>query len=483
MVGGYNYFRDEFDHIVWSDHLDWGFVDHPPLSIMFLWFNRLVLGDSLFALRLPTAVASSALVYLTGVLVRELGGGRKAQFLACLSVVIAPIYLILCDFYSMNAFEPIFWMCAALVLIRILKTGNEKLWMIFGIVAGLGLLNKHSMAFFGLAVVVGLLLSPFRKQLLSKWIWVGGALAVVIALPNITWQMTHNWATLEFLQNAQRYKNYPMSIWQFLGMLVLFQHPFTLPLWGAGLVGLFIHKTLKTYRIFGVAYIVLFALFILQHGKPYYLSPIYPLLLAAGAIAFEEYVVRRSRTRLLTSYGAVLIITGMITLPLLLPLIPVETYARLVSAAGIGDVKLERHQDTRLPQVLADRFGWRELTQDVARVYKSLTPQEQQKAAIYTQNYGEAGAIDFFGKEYGLPGTISGHNNYWYWGPRGFTGEVLIIVGGKKQDHEKSFESVELEAVHTNEYAMPFETNLPIYVCRKLKVPIAEIWPTTKHFF
>jgi hypothetical protein len=482
LLALYGYFRDELYYIACTDHPGWGYVDHPPLSILLLWLNRSILGDSLFALRFPTAVASAVLVYLTGLLVSELGGGKKAQLISCLSVLFAPIYLILDDFFSMNAFEPLFWMGAALVLIRILNTGNQRLWLLFGVIAGLGLQNKHSMAFFGLAVIVGLILTPSRREFMSRWIWLGGALAAVIALPNVIWQMTHNWATLEFLQRAQQLKNYPMSLSSFFGMQVLFHHPMVGPLWITGLAVLFFQKSFTPYRSFGYAYVFLFLFFVLQRGKPYYLSPIYPVILAAGAIALEEYVLQKSRTWIFTAYTALVAIAGMALLPMSLPLIPPQEYARIAAALGINQVKTERQGDTKLPQVLADRFGWREMTQDVARVFHSLTPEEQSRTAIYTQNYGEAGAIDFFGRQFGIPKAISGHNSYWLWGPGDTTRDIVIIVGGKEEEHQRGFESVELVAVHTSDYAMPYETNLPIYICRKLKMPIEKIWPSTKHF-
>jgi hypothetical protein len=482
LAGLYDIFRDELYYIACSDHLAWGYVDHPPLSIFMLWVNRLLLGDSLFALRFLPAVASAGLVYLTGLLTRELGGNSRAQFLACLAVVIAPICLILTGFYSMNAFEPLFWMGAALTLIRILRTDNQKLWVLFGAIAGLGLQNKHGMAFFGLAIVIGLLAGVHRKQFTSKWIWIGGGLALLIAFPNIIWQATHGWPTLEFSQNATQYKNRPMSPVEFFLMQVLYLNPLTFPIWLAGLAALFLHKNLKTFRLFGIAYVFLFALFVLQRGKPYYLSPIYPILFAAGSVAIEEFFIHRSLSWLRTSYQSVLILAGLTGPVIFLPLLPVETYVHVASALGLSEIKEERHGDTRLPQVLADRFGWREMTATVARVYHSLPAKDQTEAVIYTQNYGEAGAVDFFGKQYNLPPAVSGHNNYWLWGTRGYSGEIFIIIGGRPQDHARAYQSVDSVAFHTNPYAMPYETNLTIYLCRGLKIPIAELWPRTRHY-
>ncbi|MDP2886938.1 MAG: glycosyltransferase family 39 protein [Ignavibacteria bacterium] len=481
-LGFYDYFRDEFYYMACSDHLTWGYVDHPPLSIFLLWIIRLLLGDSLFAIRLLPAFASAGLVFLTGTITRELGGNSRSQFIASLAVLIAPIYLILCDFYSMNAFEPLFWMGSALTFIRLVKTENQKLWLLFGVLAGLGLQNKHSMAFFGIAVVAGLLAGAHRRQIFSRWMWYGGGLAVLIALPNIIWQATHGWPTLEFSQNATQYKNAPMSPIEFFFMQVIFQNPLTFPLWFMGLGALFLQKDLKRYRLFGIVYVFLFVLFVLQRGKPYYLSPIYPLLFAAGAVVFEDFVVRRSLGWLRNAYLTILILGGITAVVIFLPVLPVETYIRVSSALSLSDIKTERHGDTRLQQVLADRFGWREMTATVARVYQSLPPEDQSLAVIYTQNYGQAGAIDFFGKEYKLPPAVSGHNNYWLWGMRGRSGKIFIIVGGNAHDHAHAFTSVDSVAFHSNPYAMLYETNLTIYVCRKLKMPLADIWPTTKHF-
>lgn len=481
-LGFYDYFRDEFYYIACSDHLAWGYVDHPSLSILLLWISRALFGDSLLALRLLPAFASAGLVLLTGSITRELGGNSRSQFTASLAVVIAPIYLVLCDFYSMNAFEPLFWMGMALTFIRLVKTENQKLWLLFGALAGLGFQNKHGMAFFGIALVVGLLAGTHRKQFLSRWMWYGGALAVLLALPNIIWQATHGWPTLEFSQNATSFKNLPMSPVEFLVMQVIFHNPLVLPLWVLGLGALFLHKDLRRYRLFGIAYVFLFVLFVIQRGKPYYLSPIYPVFFASGAIVFEEFVARRSLAWLRTMYIAILIVGGIIVVALFLPVLPVDTYIRLSSALSLSDIKTERHGDTKLQQVLADRFGWREMTATVARVHQSLPPEDQAKAVIYTQNYGQAGAIDFFGKAYNLPPAVSGHNNYWLWGLRGRSGEVFVIVGGNAHDHGHAFTSVDSVAFHSNQYAMPYETNLTIFVCRGPRLPMDELWARVKSY-
>lgn len=477
-LGNYGYFRDELYYIACSQHLDWGYVDHPPLSILLLRLSRLFLGDSLFALRLLPALAGAALIWLTALLTRELGGGERAQVLAALGVFIAPICLSLHDFYSMNAFESLCWMGCALLLLRLLRGGDPRLWLWLGALAGLGLQNKHSLAFFAGAAVLGLLLTPQRRLLYTPWSWLGGALALLLLLPNLLWQQAHDWPTLEFLRNAQAQKNYLLSPLEYLSAQMLYQHPFALPLWAGGALGLLFHPRLKQCRCFGIAFVALLAFLVIQRGKPYYLSPIFPLLLAAGAVLGEYHLSRRW----FGAYGLVLALGGALVLPLALPLLPPATLIRCTAALGMGEVKTENHEAAALPQHLADRFGWPELTAQVAQVYRTLSPAEQTQASLYAQNYGEAGALDFFGPQYGLPPALCGHNNYWLWGKHGQSGQVLIAVGGDPDDYRQFYESVAQVAIHTHAYAMPYERDLPIFLCRGPKMPLAEIWPTAKRY-
>ncbi len=480
--GGYDYFRDEFYYIACTERLDWGYVDHPPLSIILLWLSRLLFGDSISALRLLPALGGAGTVVVTGLLVRELGGGKRAQLLALLAVVIAPILLALSDFYSMNAFEPLFWIGAALVLLRIINGGSQRQWLTFGLLMGLGLQNKHSMVFFAVASVVGFLLTPERKLLISRWTLLGGIVAGVLFLPNLFWQIAHDWPTLEFAQNAQQWKNLPMSPLQFFTAQIMFQHPLTLPLWLGGLVSLLFHPRLRPYRSFGFAFLLLFALFVLQRGKPYYLSPFFPLLLAAGASTFERYLERRRWKWIAPAYATALAVGGLVTAPLVLPILPVEIYVRYAEPFGVATMRTERHAQTQLPQMFADRFGWREMVKTVADVVETLLPEERTKAIIYCQNYGEAGAMEFFGRSHNLPPVVSGHNNYWLWGVPRDSVRVVIIVGGNASDHQRYVTSVEQRAFHTHPYAMRYESDLPIYVGRGLKMPLANIWPITRHY-
>ncbi|GAK61713.1 glycosyl transferase family protein [Candidatus Vecturithrix granuli] len=481
--GGYGYFRDEFYYLACADHLAWGYVDHPPLSIGLLWLSRTFLGDSLPALRLLPAIAGALVVWWTGLIACEFGGRRFAQVLAALAVSIAPLFLAIHGFYSMNSFDHLFWVLSVYILARLIKTHNPRWWLLLGFVLGLGLLNKISMLWFGFGLTIGLLLTPLRRYFLTKWPWIAAAIAFMLFLPHVLWQIAYDWPTLEFMQRAASLKMVLKSPLEFFGGQILGMHPFTLPIWLSGLYAYFGFKPLRRFQIFGWIYIAVF-LFLFFNGasRDYYLAPAYPMLFAAGAIVIEQLTRYRRRPWLKPLSLILLLIGGLITLPLVLPVLPVETYIRYQAKLGIAPSSEEKTALGQLPQHYADRYGWPEMAAAVARVYQSLSPQEQAICGIFIENYGEAGAIDFFGTQYGLPRAISGHNNYWLWGPGEASGEVMIHVGGNLTQLQQIYTDVRQAAVFTCEYCMPYENNLPIYIGRGLRQPLDEIWPLAKNY-
>ena len=287
--GRYGYFRDELYYIACGRHLAFGYVDQPPLSILLLRLSQLLLGDSLFAIRLLPALAGAAIVALTGIIALDLGGRAWAVALACAGSLCALFNLAVGNFFSMNAFEPLFWTGSIYLLVRIINGGSSTLWLWFGVVLGLGLENKHSMAFFGAGILVGVLLTPERRHFAQKWIWLGGLIAFVIALPNVLWEARYHWPTYELLSNiAHSNKNVALNPLQFIAQQAVFLNPGTLPLWLAGLFWLFGSRDGRRYRIIGIIYLVTLAEFIVLHGKSYYLAPAYPMLFAAGGVAVER---------------------------------------------------------------------------------------------------------------------------------------------------------------------------------------------------
>jgi hypothetical protein len=476
---GYGIFRDELYYLACSRHLALGYVEFPPLIAVMTRAVTAILGESLFAVRLLPALAGAALVALTGMIGRELGGGRFAQGLAGLTVILAPGWLSIDHILNTNAFEPLFWAGCALLVIRALRTGNSTNWLWFGTVAGLGLLNKHAMLFFGFGIAAGLLLTPARKVCRQADFWLGGFIAAVLFLPHVLWQIRLGWPTLEFLQNAVKYKNAILTPGQFLGAQLLLTGA-AIPVWIAGLWFFFSSRG-KPYRVLGWTYVIVFVTLYLLRGKGYYLLPAYPMLLGAGAVLLEDVVKVRAWNWVKPAAVAVMLALTAVIAPLAVPLMPVETFIRYAAVLRIQNVE-ERHKMGRLPQFYADMFGWRNMAEQVAAVFHALPPEEQKQAAIFAQNYGEAGAIDYYGPRLGIPNAISGHNNYYLWGPGKTDPQVLIVIGGNPEDARKAFADVRAAGTITDSYAMPYENSLTIWVCRQPKVPLRQLWPKVKNY-
>jgi 4-amino-4-deoxy-L-arabinose transferase-like glycosyltransferase len=482
LTGGYGIFRDELYYLACADRLDWGYVDQPPLSIVLLAAARALIGDSVFAIRLLPALCAFALILLTGRIARDLGGGGWAEVVATVAALASPTYLGICGFYSMNAFDLVFWAACLLVVVRIAKGGDPRLWIPFGLLAGFAFENKIGIAFLGAGVVVALLATPLRNQLVSRWLWLGVAVGAALATPYLLWQVSHGFPTLEFMRNATGQKNAPMSPIDFgLGQLMM-MHPLTALVWLPGLVYLLAAKRARPFRPLGIAYLVVFLVFALQNSKPYYLAGFYPVLFAAGGVVVEGLARRRALRSAPLGLALVVGASGLMSLPLALPVLPPETFVRYANAIGVPPGGEERDRPARLGQHYADMFGWRELAETVARVYDALSPEERAKCAILARNYGQAAAIEYFGRAHGLPKPISGHNSYWLWGPGDRSSEVMIVIGGNERDYQQLFESYEVAAVHDHPYAREFERNLRIYVCRGGKRSLRELWPEVKRF-
>src|SRR5277367_449391 len=311
-INHYGFFRDELYYIACGEHLAWGYVDQPPLIAFVAWLARHTFGTSLFATRFFPVLAGAAIVYATGRVAADLGGGLFAQFLAALAILLAPAYLAFDNFLSMNAFEPLFWLLCAWIAIRIVKGSSPRLWLLFGAVAGLGLENKHSMLVFGFALVAGLLLAGQAQLFRSKWIWIGGAVALAIFLPNLVWESRHGWPQIEVVRNAQQFKNEAISPLQFMFEQVLFLQPLALPVWLAGLVWYFAAAEGKRFRFLGWSYLFVLAIFVVLGGKSYYALPIYPLLMAAGGVALEKVSEAQAQQWLHMAFPAALIVGGAI---------------------------------------------------------------------------------------------------------------------------------------------------------------------------
>jgi len=489
VVEAYGYFRDELYYIACSDHLAWGYVDQPPFSLFVLAGTRFLLGESFLAIRIVPVLAGAAVVVLTGLMARQLGGGRLAQVLAALAALTAPVILGNAGrYFSMNAFDLFFWALGSYIAIIILKGGTQKLWLLFGVVAGLGMMNKYSMAFLVIGLLAGILLTSQRKQLISRWFWIGGVVGVLILLPHLLWQISNGVPTREFMANATGLKNIRMSPADFFLGQIGMEGVGNLVVWMSGLAFFLFTQSGKSFRPFGIAYIVIFAIFVLQSGKAYYLSPVYPVLFAGGACGIEMLVSITAFRWLKPVVFALVAVSAVVFAPYAIPVLPVESFVKYQELTGIKPSQEERSRVGVLPQYYADMFGWPEMVDTVARVYRGLSARDQERCMIYVRNYGQAGAIDFFGKRAGLPGATCTHNSYWFWKPRPWNGEVCVIFGSSNDTSEcladlrQFFEEVQFAAVTHSAYAMPYESGVPIFVCRGAKITLEQLWSRDRHF-
>jgi len=487
LSGGYGYFRDEFYYLACGEHLAFGYVDHPLMIALIAKGGRILFGDSIFAIRILPALASTAIVFLTGVIVKEMGGKRSAQVLASVAAFTAPIFLITGSFLSMNPFDHLFWALACLMTIKIINNRrNFRYWLYLGLIVGLGLENKISLLFWGFGFLVGVILTKNRKFLLNRGIWIAGSIIFLLFLPYIIWQVEYNFPTLEFMRNASMYKNVHFTPIEFMKEQMLLAHPLAFILVLTALYFFFFNREGIKYRLFGWMYVSILVFFIITHAKPYYIAPILPLMFAGGAIGFIsllKIIHKKAITGIILSlYLIVLILSGIVLAPLTLPVLSIDKYIDYQNALGLAPTVGENHEMGVLPQMYADMFGWEEMVSEVAKVYHKLSREEQENCVIFGSNYGEAGAIDFFSDKYKLPGAISNHNNYWIWGPGQDSIGVIIVIGLEENELNGIFREVEQAGIFRNKYVMPYENNLPIFICRNAITPLQEIWKNIKSF-
>ncbi len=376
----------------------------------------------------------------------------------------------------MNAFEPLYWMGALLVLARILRTGRARLWPWFGVLVGLGLENKHSTLFFGAAVFAALLLTPERRAFRERWIWIAGVIALAIFLPNLVWQYRHHFPTLEDLENVRREgKNVVLAPPAFVKQQILAMHPLLFPVWLGGVVFLLRDRR---WRALGLTFVFFFALMMAAHAKDYYLFPIYPAAFAAGGVAIERWTANRRILRI--AIPAVIVAGGLITMPFTIWILPPEKYIAYESALGVHPQKAEVHHEGLLPQPIGDQFGWPEMAREVAAIYGSLPPEERSRTGIFTGNYGEAGAINLFGPALGLPRAYSRHQNHWFWGPPAEDYRNLIVLQWSLDDVRDNCRSWKAFP-HEVRFGMA-EENVPIYLCRGVEFDLRKIWWHSHHW-
>jgi hypothetical protein len=477
--GNYGFSRDELYFIVCGQRPDFGYVDQPPVVPLLAAGAHAIFGDFLWGFRLLPALVMSATAAASAEFARVVGGGRFAQWLAGLAVLLGPIFLAWGVLFSTDLFQPLTWLALAWILVRLEQTGDERWWLAFGAVAGFSFETKYLIAFFLMALAIGLLATPRWRSLSRPWIWLGALIAGVLILPNVLWQQAHGWPFIELGKAGSGGKNIAFSQPAFLREQLLLAGPLAAVVWLSGLWACLVRPKLATARAFAIAWLVLFEVFVVIHGKSSYMASIYPVLLAFGAVRIETWVkIPAARA---AAIGAVAL-AGAVVAPLTLPILPVDAFVRYQKAIGAKPTTGEHLTLAALPQYYADMFGWPEMARKVAEVYRALPPQDRARAVFFGENYGEAAAIDVFGPRLGLPPAISGHNQYFLWGPRGHDGSVIIIIGGAPQHYADLFNRFDVVGRIDAPYAMPYETGQPIYVLRDMKTPLPVFWPMVKHY-
>jgi Dolichyl-phosphate-mannose-protein mannosyltransferase len=463
FAGRYGHSRDELYFLACADHMAWGFVDQPPLTPALAWLQRELWGESVVGLRVLPMLAGAACVVLAGALARRLGAGAAGQALAAACVAAAGVFLVAGHLLTTTVFDLLAWTVVLYVAVRVLGGSDERLWLLAGAVAGVGLLNKWSVAFLGLALLVGLALAD-RRRLRSPWPWLGAALALALWVPNLAWQVDHDWPTLDFARELREENSGLGAAAAFLAGQVLVPGPLAAPVWLAGLWWLLRSAEGRPYRALGWAYLSLVALFVVAGGKDYYTAGLLPVLFAAGAVALERRAAagRRFGPRAATALAAA---GGLVALPVALPVLPART---------LGDVPLQE-----INYDLAESIAWPRLVGQVARAYHSLPPGQRTRTAILTGNYGEAGAIERFGSRHGLPTPFSGHNGYWLWGPPPGTADTVLAVGFPDSYLGARFPTCRRVGRLDNGLGVDNEEQgRSIHVCRGAPRP----WPRFKHY-
>ncbi|HEX3045346.1 MAG TPA: glycosyltransferase family 39 protein [Bacillota bacterium] len=509
-ANNYGYFGDEFYWLAMAKHLDFGYVDVPPLVayVGALW--RLLFGTSLFAVHFLPALAGAVMVFFAGLLARELGGGRFAQGFTALMVLTCPCCLAVNSWFAYDPFDQLCSVILLYLFVRLIKQETPRRWIGLGIMAGLGIMTKLTMIFTVGALVLALLTragleagahthaSPGRKSFLVKWPWLAVLIGVLLCMPYLIWQWVHGWPLITYWHSyaVSPYRPH-FEILQFLWYLLMNLNPVLLPVYGLGLSYLLFHREGKKYRPLGLSFLVLLVFFGYMKAPPRLLvSACFPLL-AAGAVWLERLNTRARDGWVLgwkgflwfqRAYLGIILIAGFLIAPLVLPVLPISVLEKYLTVIPkfITEEPASAFSGNRLPFAFAYRFGWPELVEKVAEVYHSLPEADRKKCVIWADSYGHAGAIDLLGKKYGLPDAISNHYSYQFWGPdpshSGVDPEVVIKVGGTVM--EGSFAEKTVAAfVIGNPYAASWNRYQSIYLCRKPTFSLKEVWPKLANFY
>jgi 4-amino-4-deoxy-L-arabinose transferase-like glycosyltransferase len=483
IAPGYGFFFDELYTIALSKHLAFGYVDLPPLVPALVALSRALLGESLLAMHVVPALASVATLIFVCLIAKEFGGKSFAVALSALGFIFVPLWLSLDSIFCYDSIDQLVLAGFLYALVRFLGSGNRRLWVLLGFIAGIACMTKMTILFLGPGFLVALLISRYRKDLMTLWPWLGAALCLALVSPYLIWQIANHWPTLEYWNNYGTLRVYQASIPQYFMNILVYMNPFLLPLWAAGLYRIFRRLNGVNYSFLGVLFLLTLALMFYFHASARMLGELFIPLIAASAVFVEEMLTGARWKRWVRAVPAVyLLVAGALVLPSSLPILPIDTFYTVSGSAKFWYQSIREFNtgSSYAPVLLVGRLGWDEFVQDVAGVYNQLPAEDRSVVGIYTDWYGTAGAIDLLGPKYGLPHAVSGSLTYYLWGP-GYSWDVMIIVTGRTNPLSVFFDECTQKTATEHEYDMP-TGNLYIFVCEKPKIPADVIWRSLKRY-
>ncbi|MFP4846052.1 ArnT family glycosyltransferase [Winogradskyella sp. PE311] len=466
-IGNYNYgfHRDELLHLSVSEHLDWGFMEFPPLIAFIGKLSYMLFDYNLLGVRLFPTLAGVSILILCCLITKELGGKFRAVLLSGVCILAFIPFYRNHTLFQPVAFDQLFWTLGFYFLVKFINSKNKKFLILLGITLGLGLLNKYTILVWAFGVFIGLLFYDKAKLYKDKWLYISGIVALLIVTPNIIWQFTNDFPLMRHMQALNENQLDAIDPWKFI--LDQLELLFTFIVFLLGIVGLIFSKNLKHYKFLGITCIVIFMTMWLMSAKTYYVFALYPILFSAGSVFIESLF--KKRLNLIYLIAALIVLPIIYYIPDATPVLPIEDY---IEYKGLEEVE-GRYE---LTGDYADMFGWEEKVKLVDSVYQSLSADEKKNCVIWAENYGEAGALKVLGKKYGLPNPISRHGSFWIWGFDNKNAKVWISLGNEKPSVEHVFKDIELVKMITHKYAIDEEHNIPLYICRNPKIDITDWW-------
>jgi hypothetical protein len=474
-------FHDELYYWVGSRRLELGYVDHPPLSPWLLAGVVATLGEGRLAFGLPPALCGATTVFLTGAMARRLRADTFGQLVAALGAAVAPVLLVFFSFYSVNAIEILLWTSVCFLLLELIRSGDERLWLAIGAVAGLGLLNKHTFGLIGFGIAIGVLATPLRTQLESRWLWLGAGLALLLAAPNLWWNFQNDWPSLDFYQSRGG-MNLPTSLADSVLLQIVSMNPANLLLWVPGLLFLLVSRTGRRYRPLGIAFLVLLLLMLfsgLRRGDR--IAGAYPMVLAAGGAFWAGWQGRGYRL----VRGALLVLLlagGALVLPATLPVVsPARVVAFFEWIGEKPDVE-KADVGNPLPVFLMGRLGWERLADEAIAAWETVPAAERARAVILAPHWLYASVIAYYGREHALPPIVSPHNAYAFWRHDAAGRDVVLSVGIREEVLARHFRETRRLHVFRCEHCASWRPDLPISVSYGPPKPLPDLLWDWRHF-